>query len=240
VPESGQVPGPVRNPLWIISAFLGLAEATAGLAATATDGWIQGMFAIFAVVMPTMVVGLFFRILVTRPHVLYAPGDFSQTTPSVDEFAQAMTAYQSQTVEYRALVAASARKVVAREVDMHTARSDAGRAKEEAVVALDEAIREEVVSINLSAFERAGIEFVVKEGSTVTDLLDYVYFSISNHVRAYRYGEEWVLRDVKRDKMVVKRSNGPGGAQLPRGASDLRLLSEVGIGPGTVLEAVRL
>lgn len=226
-----------RNPIWVMSAFLGLAEITAGLAASATEGWIRGLFAVFAVAMPTVVLGLFFRILMTRPHVLYAPGDFSEATP-VEEFVRAMALHHSQKVAYETLVAESARTAIAEAVESPHGPDDNGRA-EEAIVFLHETIRKGVVTIDLTQFGKSAIDYVASDRSTVGRLLDYVYFAIVDQVDAYRYREQWVLRDVESGRFINGLDDPKDGSDRRR-AADPRLLSEAQIYAGSELEAVVL
>ncbi|MCE3251531.1 MAG: ArsR family transcriptional regulator [Cellvibrio sp.] len=66
----------VNNPLTIIAIFAGLAEVLATIALVALPLQIQSTFVYFVIFFPTLLISLFFLVLVFRPKVLYAPSDF--------------------------------------------------------------------------------------------------------------------------------------------------------------------
>ena len=64
--------------------------------------------------------------------------------------------------------------------------------------------------------------------NTVQDLLDSVYFEISDFVSAYTYGKSWVLRDERTGK-VFKSTAGSQSGSNGRHRFDLRSLQNAGI-----------
>lgn len=66
----------ISNPLTIIAVFSGLAEAFATVALIQTPPEIQNIFVFFVMFFPTLLVLLFFGVLIFKNEALYAPGDF--------------------------------------------------------------------------------------------------------------------------------------------------------------------
>jgi len=77
------------TPLWVISLFLSLTEAVAGLLLSNADARIQAALTAFVIVFPLLVAGAFFAILWNRPYVLYPPTEFGEAT-DVDRFVGAL------------------------------------------------------------------------------------------------------------------------------------------------------
>lgn len=71
------MPTRVNNPLTIIAAFAGLAEVFATIALINTPEEIQRVFVYFVMGFPTLLVVLFFLVLMFNNKALYAPSDFS-------------------------------------------------------------------------------------------------------------------------------------------------------------------
>ena len=67
----------VSNPLTIIATFAGLAEVFATIALINTPEEIQSIFVYFVMGFPTLLVVLFFAVLMFNNKALYAPSDFS-------------------------------------------------------------------------------------------------------------------------------------------------------------------
>jgi hypothetical protein len=63
------------SPLWIVSLFLSLTEVVLGFAVTRTDGWVQGLLAIFVVAFGLGVAAAFFYVLWHKPRHFYYAGD---------------------------------------------------------------------------------------------------------------------------------------------------------------------
>ena len=92
------VPSPINttsaprapSPLWIIALFIALSEFMAGVAAIATSGTTQMIFAVFAVIFPALVLILFVWLLLTHPANLYSPGQYTAGT-TVETYVRALT-----------------------------------------------------------------------------------------------------------------------------------------------------
>lgn len=67
----------VSNPLTIVAMFSGIAETFATGALVMLPPEMQAIFIYFVMIFPVFIVTLFFFVLVKKPHVLYAPSDFS-------------------------------------------------------------------------------------------------------------------------------------------------------------------
>jgi hypothetical protein len=105
----------------------------------------------------------------------------------------------------------------------------------------EEGVRLSVATVDLSSFLARGsmLKFLVSESSTVNELLDVIYASISIHVAPYTYGNSWQikLRGAKNALVDI----GTNWAMNNRyGNSDTRLLSAVGIAGGTEIEVIDL
>jgi hypothetical protein len=235
------------NPLWIISLFLGLAQATVGIAATQAGGWVQGLLATFAVAFPSAVAAAFFVILWKKPFILYAPRDFPGQT-SIKDFRVA--------TEYPATVSsASDRSLANVEAAIQTAfetvlipRLDAWQGEgnrrslvDEAVAAARRDYRDRAIEVDLSGIYRGLAHYPlivpVTDDTTVTDLLDNIYFAISAFVDNFSYNRTWILEDDETGRrydkigMLWARDRGDSGR-------DRRRLAEAGIRPGAHLRAV--
>jgi len=66
----------VQNPLTIIALFAGIAEVAGTVVLLGLPLEIQRIFVWFTIGFPIAIVAAFFCILVTRPEVLYGPGDY--------------------------------------------------------------------------------------------------------------------------------------------------------------------
>lgn len=70
----------VSNPLTIIAIFASVAEACATIALVKLTSDIQAIFVYFVMAFPTLLVVLFFLVLILlilKPHALYAPSDYA-------------------------------------------------------------------------------------------------------------------------------------------------------------------
>jgi hypothetical protein len=231
----------VLNPLWIISLFLGLAEVTVGVAATQAQGWIQGMLAIFSVAFPSAVAVAFFRILLTRPFVLYAPRDYPNS-PSIEAYVTAVSTAAGRNVEN---VEAAVRLAVEEVVVPRLPTADADRTQdlvEDAVRAAVGDFQRRSVQVDLSGIDPsmqvAVLTFPLDE-VTVSHLLDTVYLTISDHVDAYAYERQWILVDAATGRPF----RGIGSTSISSGGipgEDSRNLRQIGVRPGSRLLAKRL
>ncbi|OIJ63698.1 hypothetical protein WN71_033345 [Streptomyces mangrovisoli] len=228
------------NPLWIISLFLGLAEVTVGVAASQAHGWIQGMLAVFSVAFPSAVAVAFFRILLTRPFVLYAPKDYSDP-PSIETYVAAISSSAGRSWEN---VETAVRTALTEVVVPRLPLEDRARPQalvEEAVRAARQDFQRRSVEIDLSGIE-ASIETKVLsfpvDSMTVSDLLDTIYVSIREYVDIESYGLEWVLRDAATGRIFTEVGRSWRRARR-LDPNDARSLQEVGIDPGARLLAIR-
>ena len=159
------------------------------------------MIAIFAVVYPLGVAVVFFLILWHRPYLFYAPSDYPPSL-SVLSFVQAM---RSSSLSNRELV--SLLKV---ELSHRFSRPESGASYTQVSDAVEQAIdktRSEMmagkfVSVLLKRMDsRQGwADIPISEETCVSDLLDRIWYLISDSVPTYSYGEYWVLTDIETDK----------------------------------------
>jgi len=228
-----QVPNPgprVMNPLWIISLFLGVSEVTAGIAATQSTGWVQGLLAIFAAVFPLGVAAAFFVILWRRPFVLYAPGDYSEHT-TVTAFVEAMRGpYQPV-----AAVEEVARSAV--EAVLPWIGEDRTAAVKHAMqVVRDDLARRTITvdvgyALGLPKDEAPPVNIPVDDRTTVSTFIRNIARATGNAVSLAGYGRRWVLTlDGTRFTDL-----GPAWATNRDVEDDDRLLREVGIPLGSSL-----
>ncbi|MEV5878324.1 hypothetical protein AB0L75_29695 [Streptomyces sp. NPDC052101] len=240
-PASEGTSGRVLNPLWIISLFLGLAEVTVGVAATQAEGWIQGMLAVFSVVFPSAVAVAFFRTLLTRPFVLYAPRDYPDA-PSIEAYVTAVSSAAGRNLEN---VGSAVRLALEEVVVPRLPAADQERTEdliEEAVQAAVGDFQRRSVEVDLSgidpSMEVAVLTFPL-DMVTVSHVLDTVYLTISDLVDAYTYGSQWILVDPTTGRRLTdigSASLSPAG--IPR--EDNRSLREIGVRPGSRLLAKRM
>lgn len=69
------------TPLWIVAAFVSLAEVTLGVALTQVQGGVQISLTVFVITFPVLVAAAFFGILWSRPWVFYAPSEYGNVDP---------------------------------------------------------------------------------------------------------------------------------------------------------------
>ena len=70
----------VSNPLTLIAIFAGLSETVSTAVLPLLDKSLQGQFMYFIMGFPTLLVLIFFGILILNRKILYAPGDFNDET----------------------------------------------------------------------------------------------------------------------------------------------------------------
>ncbi len=68
--------GHIKNPLTIIAIFAGLAEVGGTIVLPLLQQSTQSVYVWFLMLFPTLLVGVFFKVLYNKHHVLYAPSDF--------------------------------------------------------------------------------------------------------------------------------------------------------------------
>jgi hypothetical protein len=94
-----------------------------------------------------------------------------------------------------------------------------------------------VVDISDLAPEAKVVPVICGPETTVTFLLDFVFFSLGGSVPNFSYGHEWFLFDKDRGILLTDIGSKYARQYLDE-SRDNRLLSEVGIFPGTSLEAL--
>ncbi|MFE1953254.1 hypothetical protein ACFW9D_22625 [Streptomyces sp. NPDC059524] len=236
-PPPGQPPQ-VLNPLWIIALFLGLSETTVGIAAAQSNGWVQGLLAVFAVAFPVLVSTAFFVILWVRPEVLYAPGDFPEHVP-IGAYVDGM----------RRRSAPDPDMIQAVVTDMlHTVLPPALESTSESADVLEETLdnakrvlAERTLTVDVSTI--TGIpddlfQCPAFSTQTVSNFLDSLWGYLRDYIPPFRYGRDWVLMNEESKKNL--RDLGSLWAARNDTEADDRLLSGVGITPDSQLRAVRL
>lgn len=231
------LPAEIRSPLALMAVFLGLTDLFACAAATQTIGWIQGMFAIFCVVLPVAVGVAFFVLLWTRPNLLYGPGDFADGA-HLDMYMRLLGMHN------RALSTQAEGYETGIEEAVTTAeaagkRADVGQFVEHVVSTADRVANARSITIDVSGFqpEVPPVRFFANEASEVSELLDFVYFSLAPAVRPWTYAEQWLLR--KADGTTLTNL-GSSWARGERHRRDDRALDTLGLVPGDHLVAVPL
>jgi hypothetical protein len=228
----------VLNPLWMISLFLGVSETTVGVAATQATGWIQGVFAVFAVAFPVTVAGAFFAVLWKKPEVLYAPGDFPEHVP-VPDFVRGMHRGATGNLEsissvLRDTLESVLPAILAPEITVGSVDKVVG----EVVASAQTDLRSRALRIDLGfiSADLGSAEWLVDATTTVSDLLDRLYYHVSEHFPPATYGTLWVLVD-RRSLKVFDEMGRVWAREFGRDRDD-RLLTDVGISSGTELSAV--
>lgn len=241
------------TPLWIIALFVSLTETIVGLAVTRSSGAVQLSLTIFSIAFPALVAGAFFLILWHRPHVFYSPSEFQgrDVAQYVDAMLRRRPAEGTQMYD---MIRESVQSALASQetVDLLTKSLTPGAANSKAKVvkALESIAATTVQKIDDSNFlvvdltplgEPRQPRFAYVPRQQVNHFLDTVYFAIneiSQVVPPYTYEDLWTLRDHKTGK--VFKDIGRDWARSKGLKEDTRLLSEVGIFPGMLLEAIPL
>jgi hypothetical protein len=97
-------------------------------------------------------------------------------------------------VEVAQTAAASSAAAMASEFQLDTGHTKMLVQKAKDVA--EESVRLSVAKVDLSKFLNKDpiLEFIVSEASTVNELLDAIYASISGHVAPHTYGVAWLVR----------------------------------------------
>lgn len=223
--DTSQAPA-TASPLWVIALFIALSEATAGIAAITTDGAARLIFACFAVAFPTVVFAVFVWLLVKHAPNLYAPRQYSsEITPEI----------------YRVGISRSNSELLARAVGATLAPllegvSD-GKAsddvREQVARRFEVAIEQSSVAVTLTpplSLRHEELQIPVTSHTTVRWLLDSIYYALRPALKPYSYGRSWLLVD---DNGVEYADMGTRWME-----PDERLITELGIHPGTHLTVV--
>ncbi|GAA4937098.1 hypothetical protein EV188_11433 [Actinomycetospora succinea] len=238
--------GPIRNPLWVISLFLGLCEVVAGTVTALTFGLVQIVFAFFVVSFPLLVAGAFFYTLWSRPMVFYAPRDYPDAVEPM-AFAKAVNTRTRQVVEVAtdaalASVGGLADSLLSQGAISTDTWTEIERESRERVQA---SMKRKVIDVDFSALGAPRIEeFLVTPLSTVASFLDDVWFLLDDdgylsRFPAHTYGERWVLQDTKTGH-IYWEIGGTWAAKDHGNRQDSRSLGAVGVQTGDVLRVVDL
>ncbi|GLZ39271.1 hypothetical protein [Actinokineospora sp. NBRC 105648] len=226
------------NPLWVIAAFLGVAEVTVGIVATQSEGWIQGLLAVFSVAFPVGIAVAFFLILWFRPYVLYAPNDYPDGTRVADFVDAVSVARASRLRSLDAVVQTTIEEVLRDRLP--------GSAIEESVqAALDiahESIEKALVFVETGPLREdsplpKGIAVPAFPHTSVQEFLDELWLGLASVVPAFSYGEKWELVSAHTGQPLPDM--GWQWAERQGKKGDDRQLSAIGIKPGIRLR-VRL
>lgn len=231
----------VLNPIWLIALFVGLTEVTTSVAATQSSGWTQGTFTVFSVIFPVGVASVFFLMLWRKPAALYAPGDYTEPT-SVSVFAAALNSSANKHYATFESVVQSAIEDTLPRFLLDAEAGESRRAVSQAVAAAEADLRSRVIEVDISPIERHSREplrIPVAENTTVSEVVDQVWFALSDTVVPVTLNREWVLVDASSGRTIeaVGREWAQENLQTDR---DLRLLAEAGIEPGARWIAYRL
>ncbi|MBS7792871.1 hypothetical protein KTR66_22975 [Roseococcus sp. SDR] len=100
--------GHVKNPLTVIAMFAGLAEVSGAIVLPFLSNETQRIFVWFLMLFPCLLVGLFFLMLFTKHHALYAPSDFRDDKFFADLFNRAPASDRFQKIGDEAAAQAAA------------------------------------------------------------------------------------------------------------------------------------
>lgn len=240
--QDSESAGATRNPLWVISLFLGLCQFVAGTVTALTAGAVQLIFSVFVVAYPVLVASAFFVILWKKPGVFYAPRDYS-TGVSPADLAEAFSADRRTEEVVRNVAGRSVaeiadslleRRLISEKVHKEITRDGQRR--------VDRAIAENAVHLDLADFDAGTADILISNDSTVNDLLNSIWFKFRDlgiKMPPRTYGTSWLLQDPDTGRLF--RDIGGDWAKKTTGSrNDRRGLAKVGIGPGVATRAIDL
>jgi hypothetical protein len=228
-----------RNPIGIIALFIVLVYAMAACvlgfsSALTPDERLPIVW--FLVSFPVLVLLSFVWLVAKHHEKLYAPTDYES-----DEGFLSSARLRIQRIE-AAQDQQSALKINVINTLVESQKMD-GRVLEELIEKISDDIDSStVITVDATSFlgeSNAIFKYPVATFINLSDLLNEVYFKILSKVEPFRYGEQWVLRDMK-SHMVIKNSRMIHGSMWERTEPDTRPLREVGIDPGAILKVERL
>ncbi|MBR7827016.1 hypothetical protein KDK95_11930 [Actinospica sp. MGRD01-02] len=236
--ESGRTTPRLFDPLWIIALFVGLSEATVGIATTQARGWSQGLLASFAVIFPLIVFGVFFTALWRKPELLYAPGDVPEPVPTPD-FVQGMHRAAPNNLKLiRSVVRQTLESVLPSALEVEVPARAINEVVRNAVAIVQADLQNQALKIDFSVVAEAlgHTEVVIDNTTTVSEFLDWLWGALAYYFAPHTYGAEWVV--VDRITLKAFADMGSNWAAEHGLAIDNRPLVEVGIGPGMELLVV--
>lgn len=228
------------SPLWIIALFIALCQVMAGVAVAVTDGPTRMIFAIFAVTFPFVVLTVFVWLLLKHPGNLYSPSQYTNQT-TIETYVTALSRQnRANSIVYtRAIGEAIAR---ATEGDALAGAHTPEAWRAQIAETIDLGVKSSSIIIDRSAFFRGAdgaepLQIPVTEESSVGELLDSTFFAIAPAVEPYHYAKTWILVD---EHGAPLEKVGTKWVYRDAYSRDERLLSEVGLGPGSKLILRRL
>jgi hypothetical protein len=230
-PDTTAAPG-YPSPLWIIALFVALSETTAGVASITTDGTIALMFAIFTVVFPLLVLGVFVWLLLEHPGNLYSPWQYTAQT-DVQSYSEALSREsRSRGAIFKLAISEALAAGVAAEQEEPDVAEQVLRAQ--VAARFEQVVKESCVTIDRSLLMDGAepVQIPATPETTVDELLDSVWFSISSAVDPYTYNKSWVLAD---EDLQPLDEIGTQWAEHHDWQRDERSLDEAGIVPGATL-----
>jgi hypothetical protein len=183
-----------------------------------------------------------YRIFGAIPENFYAPKDFGNDR----SYLESMRGARKARIERFTLATSDLIKRTEEQIENMALRNSGGdrvdknEAKREAKRVTKEITETTYLSIDLSAFRGASFNSVLlptRAYPTFDELTDDLYFMISEKVRPFAYGYDWIIQDKVTKKRFSNRrmiEGVPPGGPCP----DQRSLEEVGIGPGMTLEVI--
>lgn len=229
----------VLNPIWIISLFVGVSETVIGVATTQTSGWVQGLFAVAAILFPLGFSAAFFATVWLKPDVLYAPADCPGHF-SVSDFADGAHRQALSSLDVVGPVVRDALETVLPQL---LATQMPTRSVEQvvsaAVFGVQNDLESRAIKINpqLLSPNLDNFEVIFDAAMTVDSLLDIIWSDLRAYVQPFTYTTQWVL--VNRRTLTALDQIGTRWAKRHSLRRDERLLQEVGIEPGTELIVIR-
>ncbi len=240
----------ILTPLWVVSIFVSLTETMTGIGVIQTTGGVQISLTAFVILFPTAVASAFFLILWHRPYVLYSPGEYGHKG-GVSEYVQAMQKKQAEgqrvineinetfrnsltspelISEITKTVKEAGKNALEKELNdiLRKAADQTAKSIESIFVTIDST---PLLSRDGTVWQQA-----YNPNQSVDDFLDLLWYSIADHVRAFTYGDSWVLKDTHSGK--VFHILGSKYAEKNKLKYDKRSLSEVGIQAGHRLEII--
>jgi hypothetical protein len=228
--DTGSAPG-YPSPLWIISLFVALSETTAGVASISTDGAIALMFAIFTVAFPLLVLGVFVWLLLAYPGNLYSPWQYTKQT-DVQSYSEALSRESRRRgAIYKLAISEALATGVAAELEPDGTEQ---RLKSQVVARFDQVVQESCVTVDRALLIDGAepVQIPATAETTVGELLDSIWFSISSAVEPFTYNKSWILAN---EDLKPLSEMGTQWAERQGLQQDERLLHEAGIAPGDTL-----
>lgn len=233
------------SPLWVISLFLSLSETVLGIGVLKTEGEIQAALTVFVISFPVLVAVAFFIVLWNRPQVFYRPSDFGNLDPS--SFTRGMTPRSDQPEMIEIISRELESKVVSEEVASRALQLGHSADSSALLDELRRAVSDAMKAIKTEAFVRVDAHSVTGQKNAIWEIpydghvsvaafLDDVWFRLREHlpIPPFSYGKDWVLKDSSTENSFERL--GVLWARERGLAQDRRLLTEVGIHPGMILE----